>query len=88
MGNIMKAKIIRNDHGLAICVSKDFIVESGLSVSSEIELVQNENDLLIYFHAPKYTIEELCAGITPDNQHKELYWGPDVGDEIIHDDHS
>jgi antitoxin component of MazEF toxin-antitoxin module len=29
------------------------------------------------------TLEELLAGITPENLHPEIDWGPDVGNEII-----
>jgi antitoxin MazE len=29
------------------------------------------------------TLEELVAGITPENRHGEIDWGPDVGKEII-----
>lgn len=31
---------------------------------------------------PKYTLEELCANITPENIQREIDWGPPVGKEI------
>jgi antitoxin MazE len=29
------------------------------------------------------TLEEFVAGITPENRHGEIDWGPDVGKEIV-----
>jgi antitoxin component of MazEF toxin-antitoxin module len=29
------------------------------------------------------TLEELVAGITPENRHGGTNWGPDVGKEIV-----
>jgi antitoxin component of MazEF toxin-antitoxin module len=31
----------------------------------------------------KYDLKELVSGITPDNIHPEVDWGPDVGKEIL-----
>ena len=31
----------------------------------------------------KYTIEELMAGVTDENIHPAVDWGPDVGKEIL-----
>jgi hypothetical protein len=33
--------------------------------------------------AIKYDLKELLSGITPDNIHPEVDWGPDVGKEIL-----
>lgn len=32
---------------------------------------------------PKYTIEELVKGMTPENMHELVDWGPDIGSEIL-----
>jgi antitoxin MazE len=29
----------------------------------------------------RYSLDELVAGITPDNRHEEIDWGPSVGNE-------
>jgi len=31
---------------------------------------------------PKYTLEELLAGITVENRHEEISTGPPVGEEV------
>ena len=30
----------------------------------------------------RYTLDELVAGITPENRHEEIDWGPPVGNEV------
>jgi antitoxin MazE len=37
---------------------------------------------------PRYTLEELCAQMTPENRPDYIDWGPPVGREIIEDDWS
>jgi antitoxin MazE len=43
--------------------------------------------LLIPAKAPqrrrKYSLRQLCKGMTPDKSHPEFPWGPPVGSEII-----
>jgi len=33
----------------------------------------------------RYSLEELVAGITPENRHGEIDWGPPVGRELTGD---
>lgn len=35
-----------------------------------------------------FTLEKMLAGVTPENVHSAVDWGPDVGAEIIDDDYS
>jgi antitoxin MazE len=30
----------------------------------------------------RYKLDELVSGITPDNRHEEINWGPPVGNEV------
>ncbi len=30
----------------------------------------------------RYALDKLVAGITPDNRHEEIEWGPPVGNEV------
>lgn len=54
-------------------------------MSSQKKLHQSDAQLLKTSDStakPKYTLEELCAGITPENIQREIDWGPPVGKEI------
>lgn len=35
-----------------------------------------------------FTLEAMLKGVTPENVHSVVDWGPDVGAEIIEDDYS
>jgi len=35
-----------------------------------------------------FTLEKMLEGVTPENIHPAVDWGPDVGAEIIEDDYS
>jgi len=46
-----------------------------------------EGKLVVEIAKPKrrrrrYTLEQLVTGITPENRHRELEWGPAVGNEV------
>jgi antitoxin MazE len=57
--------------------------EIGLEVGSEVDLRVEHGRLKIYPPgAPRYTLEEVVAQITPENRHEEWDTGPPVGKEV------
>ena len=44
-----------------------------------------DGKLVIEITKPKrrYTLDELAAGITPENRHEEIEWGPPVGNGLV-----
>ncbi|HLH95307.1 MAG TPA: AbrB/MazE/SpoVT family DNA-binding domain-containing protein [Xanthobacteraceae bacterium] len=83
----MKTELVRWGNSLALRVPKPVVEELGAKEGSAMEMTVRDGELLIRLARPKrkrkYTIEELVAGITPENRHEELDWGPDVGAEIL-----
>lgn len=50
--------------------------------------VKVDGDSIIFTpvkQAKEKTLDELLEGVTPDNTHPPVAWGPDVGKEIIDD---
>ena len=79
----METKIQKWGKSLAVCIPKELAVEIGLEVGSEVELRVVNGCLELYPPgAPRYTLEELVAQITPENTHEEWDTGPPVGKEI------
>ena len=79
----MLTKVQKWDNRLAICIPKELADEIGLEVGSEVELRVGNRRLEVFpLGAPRYTLEELAAQITPENQHSEIDWGPAVGKEV------
>lgn len=68
---------------MAVRVPAQLSAELGLKENDEVE-VRREGAVLkiekVVVDDP--TLEELLAGITPDNIHPEFDWGPAVGKEI------
>jgi len=58
---------------------------SGLVQGGEVMLELQEDGFLIVKPKIKkeYTLAELLKGMTPENRHELLDWGPDVGKEIL-----
>jgi len=77
----MNSNIREWGNSLAIRIPQALAIEAGLEKDTEIEL-SVVNGKLIIERTPKYTLEELLAGVTPENLHGETDTGDPVGNEI------
>ena len=71
----MKAKIARWGNSLALRLPKTLIAELGFSEDSVVEITVVDGQLLVRSSAQIPALEELVAGITPENRHQETGWG-------------
>lgn len=79
----MRATIQKWGNSLAVYIPKDLADKIELKVGTEVELRVENGCLKIYPpKAPRYTLEELVAQITPENRHGEIDIGPAVGKEV------
>ena len=74
-------------NSLALRVPKAFADEIGASDGKAAEMTVSNGKLVIEIARPRrqkrrYTLDELVAGITADNRHEEIHWGPPVGNEV------
>jgi antitoxin MazE len=60
-------------------VARDADLNEGDCVSIE---VTSEKGVLVRAKRPAYTLQELIAGITPKNRHRETEWGKATGKEL------
>ncbi|MGH6779574.1 MAG: AbrB/MazE/SpoVT family DNA-binding domain-containing protein [Bradyrhizobium sp.] len=82
----MKVAFQKWGNSLALRVPKAFADEIGASDGKAAEMTVSDGKLLIKVARPRqrkrrYSLDELVAGITPDNRHEEIKWGPPVGNE-------
>ena len=68
-------------------IPKAFAQEIGASVGKAANMEVRDGKLVVEIAKPKrrrrrYTLEQLVAGIRPENRHRELEWGPPVGNEV------
>lgn len=79
----MLATISRWGNSRALRIPKDIALEAGLDFGAKVALQAADGHLrLVPLEEPHYTLEELVAGITPENRHEEWDTGPAVGIEV------
>jgi antitoxin MazE len=79
----METRIQKWGNSLALRIPQAFAAEAGLSQDSPVELTLEEGRLVIKpVPAGPFTLEDLLAGITPDNLHGEISTGASVGKEV------
>ena len=82
----MKVAFQKWGNSLALRVPKAFADEIGASDGKAAEMTVSNGKLVIETlrsqrRKRRYNLDELIAGITPDNRHGEIDWGPPVGNE-------
>lgn len=82
----MKVAFQKWGNSLALRVPKAFADEIGARDGKPAEMTVTNGKLVIEIaqtrrRKRRYLLDELVAGITPDNRHDEIGWGPPVGKE-------
>ena len=83
----MKVRFLKWGNSLAQRVPKAFAQELGASVGKAANMVVRDGKLVVEIAKPnrrrrRYTLDQLAAAITPKNRHRELEWGPPIGNEV------
>ena len=79
----MLTKVQKWGNSLALRIPKAFAVEALLENNSFVEISIEKGQIVITpVPAPRWTLDELLAGITNDNLHNEIDTGFAVGNEI------
>jgi antitoxin MazE len=82
----MKVEFLRWGNSLALRVPKAFAEEIGAVEGKPAEMTAENGVLVIKVTKPKkrrrYLLEHLINGITEENRHPEIDWGPAVGNEV------
>ena len=79
----MKSSVQQWGNSPAIRIPKHMAKEMSLKKGTPVELRLSEQNLVVSpAKCPRYTLEELLAGITPENLHEEIPTGPPVGNEV------
>ncbi len=80
----MRTRVRKWGNSLALRIPKQMAEELDLTSDAEVQVVVVDKRLEVT-KAPArpraYDLDSLIAGITADNRHDEVDWGPPVGDE-------
>ncbi len=78
----MRTRVQRWGNSLALRIPKSFATETALADGAEVDLTLEDGRLVITPLAESpFSLEDLLAGITPDNLHGETDNGASVGAE-------
>jgi len=72
---------------LAVRIPVDVAEAAGIAEGERVEIETHDAEIVIRRAAPRFTLDELFRGKTPE-EWRALYadaydWGPDVGREIV-----
>lgn len=79
----MRIHVQKWGNSLALRIPHALARESHLTQGAEVELALINGKLVIEpISPPRYTLEALLAGITPENSHPTVEMDPAVGQEV------
>lgn len=80
----MTTKIQKWGNSIAIRIPKSFAHTTRIKEGSEIKLsIEKDKIVISKSEKQKYTLMDLLSKVTPDNIHKEVYFGPPRGKELL-----
>jgi antitoxin MazE len=80
---MVRGKVSRWGNSLAIRIPKSLADEAGIGEDRQVELRLEHSAIIVEPIAlDEPSLEDLIAGITPENRHGETDWGPSVGREV------
>ena len=78
----MRAQVQKWGNSLALRIPRSFAVESEIEQGAEVDLSLEKGRLVITpMKKSACTLDDLMAGVTPDNLHDEVDTGPPAGKE-------
>jgi antitoxin MazE len=81
----MKTQFLKWGNSLALRVPNAFAKELGASEGKRAEMTLEDGALIVKLAKPRkrrrYRLEDLIAGITKENYHREVDWGGARGNE-------
>jgi antitoxin MazE len=77
----MRTQVGKWGNSLAVRIPGPYAKDLELHEGMELDVSLSGGALVLRPATRKYTLEELIAGITPENRHEETDWGQAVGRE-------
>lgn len=77
-----RGQIVGWGNSPAIRIPKAILEQARIRQGDEVDIKVEEGRIALDPVKPRLTLETLVAGITPENRHGELDWGPPVGKEV------
>ncbi len=79
----MFARIAKWGNSLGVRVPKDIASRLGLTEGTQVDISAEDGRIVITATRPRYKLEDLLVGMTPEAMSDAFDWGPDKGREIV-----
>jgi len=79
----MRVQVTRWGNSLGIRIPKDIAAEVGLTEGSRVDIETDRDQIVITPARPRYKLEELLGGVTPEAMRAAFDWGVDRGREAV-----
>jgi antitoxin MazE len=71
-------------NSIGVRIPRTIAKKKGIGVDTAVEVDETEDGVIIKpVGTREYSLKELVKGITPQNRHGEIDFGPPVGKEVI-----
>ncbi|HYD64517.1 AbrB/MazE/SpoVT family DNA-binding domain-containing protein [Azospirillum sp.] len=80
---MMQVQVARWGNSLGVRIPKDIANRVGLTEATRVEMEAEGDRIVISVSRPRYSLDELLKGVTPEAMREAFDWGPDVGREIV-----
>jgi antitoxin MazE len=77
----MITTIQRWGNSLAVRIPKPFALQTAIEENSEVDISVDGNRIVVSVPRKEWRLDDLLAGITRRNSHKEITWGGRKGGE-------
>lgn len=79
----MQVSISRWGNSLGLRIPKDIAGRVGLAEGDRVDVEADGDRIVISLPRPRYRLEELLVGMTPEAMHEAFDWGLDLGREAV-----
>lgn len=79
----MQVQLARWGNSLGLRIPKDIATRFRLSEGRRVEIAAEGDRIIIRMDRPRYDLDELLEGISPDVMRDAFDWGPDLGREHV-----
>ncbi len=77
----MEAQLSRWGNSLGVRIPKELASKLRLAEGMRVDIEAREGEIVIKAVRPRYCLEELLVGLTPEDIGGAFDWGPDLGRE-------
>jgi antitoxin MazE len=68
---------------LAVRLPRDAALTAGFENGTSVEVEARRGEVVIRSVRPRYSLDELLKGVTPEAMREAFDWGPDAGRETV-----